>query len=225
MLRVLNTVRRAAHELGCAIVLVDHTGLKDKDRVRGSNAQQAGVHTEIVVTKPGAQGGHQDVYTARVTRNKAAGVGTVQWHWRLHEVPECRASDPYAETPSVCVPAEADGREPVALVPTWRDVELTDDIRLTITNARTPDGKAHPGKKEAMLIMQIMRNAADREEGHTQQDLRTIMAQPLTPDGRPTHVVRGQVSDAVTLLKRVGMVEALARGRIRLTDEWVPGAD
>lgn len=225
MLRVLNTVRVAAHELGCAIALVDHTGLKDKGRVRGSNALQAGVHTEIAVTKPGAEGGHKDVYTARVTRNKAAGAGTVQWHWRLHEVPECRASDPYAETPSVCVPAEPGDHRPISLVPSWRDAELSDEIRQTIDDARLSNGHAHPGKREAKDIMRIMLAAADREEGHTQADLRVIMAEPLTADGPKVHISRAGVHNAVTLLKRVSMVETVARGRIRITDEWVPGTD
>jgi AAA domain/Bifunctional DNA primase/polymerase, N-terminal len=223
MLRVLNTLREAAHALGCAVVLIDHSGLGDKGRARGSNAQQAGVHTEIVVTKPGD--GAAGIYTARVTRNKAAGPRVVEWHWRLHELPELTAGDPDMDVPAVCVAAEPGDHRPISLVPTWRDVELTDAIRQAIDDTRTPDGKAHPGKREAKDIMRIMRAAADREEGHTQADLRAIMAQPLTPDGKPAHVVRGLVSDAVTLLKRAGMVETVARGRIRLTDEWVPGAD
>jgi hypothetical protein len=223
MLRVLNILRREAHALGCAVALIDHSGLGDKGRARGSNAQQAGVHTEIMVSKP-TDGG---IYTARVTRNKAAGPRVVEWHWRLHTLPELRGPDPFDEVPAVCVPVSEHevARVPFAPVPSWRDVELTDAILETINDARTAEGKAHPGKREAKQIMMIMRAAADREEGHTQSDLRAIMAQPVTADGQPAHVVRGLVSDAVTLLKRVGMVETISRSRIRLTDEWVPSAE
>ena len=88
------------------------------------------------------------------------------------------------------------------------------------------DGKAAAGgRREGKYIMRIMRAMADTEEGHTQSDLRLIMAEPRSPGGKPVKVNRAGVHDAVTLLKRVGMVQSLARSRIALVDQYVPGRE
>ena len=52
------------------VVLIDHTGLADTTRGRGSNAVVAAMDTEIRVTKE--RRGVATVYTAEVTRDKAA---------------------------------------------------------------------------------------------------------------------------------------------------------
>lgn|GEM_PF-6060916 len=98
MLRVLHRLRAAAG--GCATVLVDHSGLTDDDRTRGSNAQKGGVETEIRVSDD------RGFRRAEVTRDKSGTIGT-EWLYRLVQVdgvPRPSGVDP----PAVCVPMDAD---------------------------------------------------------------------------------------------------------------------
>lgn len=78
MLRVLHCLRRAAG--GACVVLVDHTGLHDTTRARGSNAQQGGIDTEVMVSDTGT-----GVRLVEMTRDKASGAGA-DWAFRLKGV-------------------------------------------------------------------------------------------------------------------------------------------
>lgn len=93
MLRTLHRLRRAAD--GAAVVLIDHSGLHDDSRTRGSNAQKGGVETEIRVTEePGFR-------KAEVTRDKSGQIGA-EWLYTLKQLPHIpRPAD--LDPPAVCV--------------------------------------------------------------------------------------------------------------------------
>jgi hypothetical protein len=98
MLRVLHAIRQLAG--GAAVVLIDHSGLGDDTRTRGSNAQKGGVETEIRVTN------ENGIRRAEVTRDKSGTEGA-QWLFRLVQVegvPRPIDVDP----PAVCVPLGKD---------------------------------------------------------------------------------------------------------------------
>lgn len=99
MLRVLHSLRVAAG--GASVVLIDHSGLGDDSRVRGSNAQKGGVETEIRVVHD-----EQGLRQVEVTRDKSGAEGA-SWAFRLVQVPEV-ARPPDVDPPAVCVPVEAD---------------------------------------------------------------------------------------------------------------------
>jgi hypothetical protein len=93
MLRTLHKLRRVAG--GAAVVLIDHSGLTDDSRTRGSNAQKGGVETEIRVTE---EAGFRK---AEVTRDKSGQIGT-QWLYKLEQVTNIpRPVD--LDAPAVCV--------------------------------------------------------------------------------------------------------------------------
>lgn len=102
MLRVLHTLRQAAG--GCAVVLIDHTGLNDDTRVRGGNAQRGGMETEIRVVQDGPSG----LRHVSITRDKAGGATAPEWWFRLEPVDEVPVG-PDQDTPVVPVPVDDPG--------------------------------------------------------------------------------------------------------------------
>lgn len=93
MLRTLHKIRQTAG--GAAVVLIDHTGLNDETRTRGSNAQKGGVETEIAVAD---QGG---VRLAKVMRDKSGEVGQ-EWVYRLEQIQSVKRPAGVS-APAVCV--------------------------------------------------------------------------------------------------------------------------
>jgi hypothetical protein len=210
MIRALNMLRRAAG--GCAIVLIDHSGLGDQTRVRGSNAQQGGVHTEVMVTHDEATGLH----TAQMTRDKAAagGLGT-RWQWRLAGVPEVWHPED-TDPPAVCVPAEPDAHVP--FLPGdkwWQDDRPVPDAVSTIRGN---------GRKGVVPVFRILR-WINRSDGQTQADINKAIGHwPVEDRARPDE---SQVSRALGLLARAGVVghPANAAGTAPITARWTLTAD
>ena len=96
MIRALDSIRQAAG-VECNVTLIDHTGLNDDSRSRGSNAVQAAMDTEIKVTcESGAA-------TVEVTRDKNAETG-YRLSYRLEKVTALRGPD--GEHPAVVVPLD-----------------------------------------------------------------------------------------------------------------------
>lgn len=117
MLRVLHRIREAAG--GCAVVLIDHSGLADDTRTRGSNAQKGGVETEIRVVH------EEGVRRAEVTRDKS-GVSGTEWLYRLQQVPSVVRPAGVAP-PAVCVPLEPNqvaGSPFAGLHPEWWQIDI-----------------------------------------------------------------------------------------------------
>jgi hypothetical protein len=155
MLRVLHRIREAAG--GAAVVLIDHSGLTDDTRTRGSNAQKGGVEIEIRVTD---EGGYR---RAQVTRDKSGADG-MEWLFKLVGVPGV-TRPAGVDPPAVCVPMDA--HEAAASTPfderfdDWTDdnqPELPEDI----VNYRGD------GKKAILLLARYMRYTASGGSGVTQ---------------------------------------------------------
>lgn len=125
MLRVLHRIRDTAS--GAAVVLIDHSGLTDDSRTRGSNAQKGGVETEIRVTN------ENSIRHAEVTRDKSGSDGA-KWVFKLVQVPGVpHGAD--VDPPAVCVPVDPSEVKPVNLfaerIENWNDVnqpELPTDV-------------------------------------------------------------------------------------------------
>lgn len=98
MVRAMRELRDAAG--GACVALVDHTGLGDATRGRGSNAVTAAMDTEVRVERD--EGG---TATAHVTRDKAAEPGR-EWSYRLTRVENVPGLRPGATDPAVPVPAD-----------------------------------------------------------------------------------------------------------------------
>lgn len=127
MLRVLHGIREAAG--GAAVVLIDHSGLADDSRTRGSNAQKGGVETEIRVIN------ENGIRQAEVTRDKSGADGA-QWLFKLVQV-EGVARPVDVDAPAVCVPLNED--DVTVMAPdferddNWNDplqAVLPDDIQI-----------------------------------------------------------------------------------------------
>lgn len=127
MLRVLHRIREMAG--GAAVIMIDHSGLTDDSRTRGSNAQKGGLETEVRVTD------ENGIRRVEITRDKSGSDGA-KWAFKLVQVPDVpRPVD--MDPPAVCIPVEED--EIRVLAPefehddNWNDpaqAELPDDIQL-----------------------------------------------------------------------------------------------
>ena len=195
MIRVLNRLRRAAG--GCAIILIDHSGLADGERARGSNAQQAGVHTEIRVSLDKETG----IYTALVKRDKAAGLHAAQWHWRLQAVDGVPVPE-YMDPPAVCVPADPEDYKPFTVDGTWYT-----DMRPLHDGVATMKGH---GKTMALVIVRILRWVAARN-GLTLTDIKAAI------EAAGQKYDRTQAHRALALLEGNGIIAHPAK----LTARWI----
>ena len=128
MVRAMRAIKNAAD--GACVVLVDHTGMSDESRGRGSNAVTAAMDTEIRVERDRDTG----ALRAEVTRDKAAEPGH-HLDYRLSRidgpVPGLRPGVP---TPSYVRPLderELTERGPLAQRATWWDAgqpELPEEV-------------------------------------------------------------------------------------------------
>jgi hypothetical protein len=158
MLYVLSILQRAAG--GATIVLVDHSGLGDDSRARGSNAQQGGVDTEIKVIGTGG------TRTAVVTRDKSAPLEAVEWHFRLEPVEIPRP--PHVAAPAVCVPVDEADEAPISIEGKW----WTDNTPLP------PEVEALRGKgrRLAIAIYRVLRWVGG-SRGLTRAELKRALKQ------------------------------------------------
>ena len=186
MIRLLHRIREAAG--GCAVVLIDHSGLKDDTRTRGSNALLAAVDTAVLVTDDADLG----VYTAQVGRDKNASKPYPRWHFRLQTVDEVTRSA-YVDAPAVVVPATPGEHQPFALDGTWNlDDSPLPDVTVSVLTGR--------GRKFALLVVRIMRWVGGAYPV-TQTDLKdAIIAAKIAYD-------RTQMNRALALLEEKGVIE------------------
>lgn len=204
MINVLHMIRRAAG--GCAVVLLDHSGLNDPDRPRGSNALVAGVHTMIQVTK----GRDKDagIYTARETgRNKAAGPQDgAEWTWRLRKVEDVPHEG--LDVPAVCVPLTEDdeaARKPVDVVGSWwDDVDVPDDL-LKIRGR---------GRAMAMHVFRILRWVGG-DAGLTRDELSRTITRFLRMNDAKAACTPDQLGRALSLLVEHSVIENAGKSSAR----------
>lgn len=194
MVRAMDAIREAS---GSTVCLVDHTGLADQTRGRGSNAVTAAMDTEILVAYA------DSVATARVTRDKAGQVGTeVSYELRAVEVDRPAG----IAAPAVCVPhAHAGVREAIAGAE-WNDPlgwALPDDVR-NVTGA---------GQKVVPYLAMYMRWATDRQQGAgvSRVEARKAVLEVLPGDGARRAFDRAW--DRLITLQRLGSVTGNEVGR------------
>lgn len=154
MLRVLHKLRKAAG--GCAVVLIDHSGLHDDSRTRGSNAQKGGVETEVRVTE------ERGVRRAQVTRDKSGMVGA-EWFYKLQQVDEVERPAEI-EAPAVCVPVDAS--EAVALAPFGFDENWNDPAQPELP--ADVAGYTKTGRAAIKALARFMRYSATGSVGFSQ---------------------------------------------------------
>jgi hypothetical protein len=111
---------------GSCVVLVDHTGLNNEDRARGSGSQRAMVATEVQVTERKGSG----VRVAKLTRDTAGRV-LGEWGFRLEPVRGVPGVDPELDSPVVPVPVDLSAGTPFGEEAHWWDPhasELPTDV-------------------------------------------------------------------------------------------------
>lgn len=172
MLRVLHRLREAAG--GAAVVLIDHSGLGDDTRTRGSNAQKGGVETEIKVSNL------HGVRRAEVTRDKSGDEGA-SWLYRLEQVPEVER--PAGVTaPAVCIPldpSEVSSALPFSGLEDWND---SDQLDLP-PDVATYDGR---GRAAIRALARFMRHSASAGVGFTQAGARKAVQDRIRDEkGKP----------------------------------------
>ena len=203
MLRILRKLQAAAG--GCAIILIDHPGLKALDRVRGGNAEEAGADTVLVVTED------HGLRTVEVKKDRSAAPG-VRWHYRLHQIDEV-ARGPFVDAPVVCVDSAPDAGPFHPRTP-WPDLVLSDDLEKLIHE------KGGSAKGAARDVVRLLGWLAGDEEGQTTASIATLISKEA-PDGRkhPGSTVKA----ARTALVRAGVIESIgtaASPKYVITEAW-----
>lgn len=214
MINVLHMIRRAADEVGCAVVLIDHSGLGDDSRVRGSNAQLGGIDTEIMVEK-----GDEGLRVAHVTRDKGAPEGApAEWCFRLAQVDTVEVARGM-KAPAVCVPAMRD--RPFADDRPWWVHELPEDIPGHEGIRTSPPAV----RKCCADLMRLLRSIGDPEGAYTALQLVTMLNEREVPKDRRHK--RATAHTAVKVLREAAMIETgtgstTASPKWMLAEHWAP---
>jgi hypothetical protein len=186
------------------VVLVDHTGIHDESRARGSNSQKAMVATEVRLTVDGA------VRTAELTRN-TAGAAVGAWSFQLQPVPD--APHPFGtDTPVVPVASARGASEGLELrsscwgIPRHALPSVVADIGGTVGET-------------ACDIFRALLEAQDRD-GLTVPQIRGLLSES------PREHTRTIVYNAVNKLDELGVMEHALGGKSWLLTppyaEWRP---
>lgn len=206
MINVLHMIRRAADEVGCAVVLIDHSGLGDDSRVRGSNAQLGGIDTEIMVEK-----GDEGLRIAHVTRDKGAPEGDfAEWCFRLAQVDTVERPKGMA-APAVCIPSERD--RPFADDRPWWVHELPEDIPAHELVKGSPPAV----RKCCADLMRLLRSIGDLEGAHTTGQLVTMLNERKVPHDQRHR--RATAHTAVKVLREAAMIES-GLGSTTASPKW-----
>jgi hypothetical protein len=206
MLRVLHKLRTAAG--GCSVVLIDHAGLSDDSRTRGSNAQKGGVETEIRVTDEGG------VRKAEITRDKSGEIGT-QWHYRLVQVPQV-VRPAGVTAPAVC---EALDASDVVASPFSSRFENWNDLTQPALPADivTYDG---PGKTAINALARFMRYSATGEVGHSMAQARTAVNEVYLDERGKSLYSRNTLDRAWDALVGLGRLTVSGTGGLTSASLW-----
>jgi hypothetical protein len=174
MIRAMRQIR----DLGgrTCVALIDHTGLGDQSRGRGSNAVEGAMDTEIRVTK--ARQGSLTVFTAESTRDKAGSEDRPSWTFTLWPVDVPREEG--IEAPPVVEADDAALRAAPPPAPAerqWYEIPLLElpDPLLDLVG---------PGKEAARDAYRVLLGVND-------------------PDGLTTAQVRDMLGEAVGKVKSV----------------------
>lgn len=207
MLRVLHRIREAA--AGAAVVLIDHTGLSDDSRTRGSNAQKGGVETEIRVTD------ESGLRRAEVTRDKSGEIGA-QWLFRLVQVPE--VPRPTGITPPAVCEA-LDPSDVASMAPfSARFEDWNDPSQPPVpTDVAGYDG---PGKTAVKALARFMRYSATGEVGHSMAQARTAVSEVYRDEKDKPMWSRNTIDRAWDALVELDRLEVSGTGGLTSASLW-----
>jgi len=210
MLRVLHRIREAAG--GCAVILIDHSGLGDQTRTRGGNAQKGGIETEIMVTD------EDGIRVVTMTRDKSGTVGARVWRFRLLQIDELRTS-PDMDPPAVAIPVTEDeiAHKPFEIEGRWWLDETSVPDDLLALRGR--------GRAFALHVFRILRWVGG-DAGLTRAELSTTITRFLRMDDPTASAAPDQLGRALALLTEGGVIETSGTGTARfvLTREYAgPG--
>lgn len=202
----LDAIRRVC---GSTVLLVDHTGLSDLDRARGSGSQKAMVATEIKVVDD------DGIRTATMTRNTAGEVKG-QWSFSLAQVPTAPRPAGTA-VPVVPVPVDP-ARHPFrGLTDEWHapdQVELPADVSVY----------AGRGQAAVRPLARFMRHSASAGIGHTMAEARRALWGVLRDDrGKPIHS-EDTVTRAWGALVDMGRLTVVEGGQSTSRSKWLDRA-
>ena len=208
MLRVLHRIREAAG--GCAVILIDHSGLGDQTRTRGGNAQKGGIETEIMVTD------EDGIRVVTMTRDKSGTVGARVWRFRLLQIDELRTS-PDMDPPAVAIPVTEDeiAHKPFEIEGRWwlDETPVPDDL-LALRGR---------GRAFALHVFRILRWVGG-DAGLTRAELSTTITKFLRQTDPSVTAAPDQLGRALAMLTKGGVIETSGTGTSRfvLTPEYAP---
>lgn len=200
----LDAIRRVC---GSTVLLVDHTGLSDMDRVRGSGSQKAMVATEIRVVDDSG------VRTATMTRNTAGEVKG-SWSFELRAVPDA-PRPPGTDVPVVPVPVDAASHPFRLLSDTWHapdQPELPTDV--VVYSGR--------GMAAVRPLARFMRHSATSGIGHTMAEARRALQAALRDErGRPT-LSEDTITRGWGALVEMGRIVVVEGAQSTSRSKWLP---
>lgn len=208
MMRAVDALKEVSAGNVC---LVDHTGLNDTTRARGSNSVLGATDTEVKVTLDRDTG----IASAEVTRDKAAEPGAT-WPYRLQRVDGVPGLRPGTPLPAVVVPIEDDGTtdSPFGLRSRewWQDDEMIPDVVAALSG-----GPADVARD----IFRVLRYVQEHEGGVTMSFLRTAVGQrPSSKEPSEATARRARV-----MLEQAGIVISLTATRYALAPVFWGGKD
>lgn len=203
MIRSMHELRKAS---GACVVLVDHTGLSDDTRGRGSNAVIAAMDTEIRVRRDEKSG----IATATVTRDKAGETG----HAVSYELKRVRGSWHPAVEPIKGPVDAAAGTESSD----WDNVEfwpLPDDV----VNLKPSRGRGRAAVEPVALYMRAVAETIERGIGRTRAEaVRDVVAA-----GRAARRTAEMAWEALVVAGRLEAADGVRTPTGR--HQWVPRSD
>jgi len=192
MVRALRTIREAAGR--CALLVIDHTGLNDPSRPRGSNAWEGASDSMIIAVKD-KDTGHHKITTIR---DRNAPEDSPTWGFRREPVMVGGRNE------AVLVPIDITEHTPF-VIPGWADEALPDAAMEKINGAtETIKGGKQIGakaKREAKIIYQLLRST----EGEALPQTRILRMINDTRANKAAHVKGWAVSRGCALLVTEGL--------------------
>jgi hypothetical protein len=189
MVRAMRAIRDASD---ASVVLVDHTGLTDATRGRGSNAVEAAMDTEIKVQRD-----DNGICTATVTRDKAAEPGTT-WCYTLRHVLDVPGVREGSKPPAVCQMQARVDEDPFAMrAREWwqHEIPLPDEV------AELSGGQSDVARD----IFRVLWFMGEHEAGVTMSVIRRAIGnRPSTAEPSEATARRARVT-----LEAIGVVEAI----------------
>lgn len=213
MRRALESIRRVC---GSAVTLIDHTGLRDETRARGSNAQRAALGSEVRLTD-----GPNGSRVAEISRDKSGDVDGAGPRWAFRLAPVEHAPRVYHDRPEVVPVPVALGEEESGDFYGDKDwTWLT--VPADVAEYHESKGK---GSELIMNVCKVMMHYGAGASGMTQVDVVRHLASSYPDVTYNTHRMR--VRRAWDALWGLGRLESVATSGTSRTaaHRWIADED